>query len=350
MPSKAHVRPDSIRLESSSFCQLRCPSCPTTVKAIDEAIGRGFLKLSDFRALIDANPALNTIELSNYGEMFLNPDLLPMMRYAFEKGVSLTARNGVNLNYAREEVLEGLVRYRFRHMSCSIDGASQETYEKYRVRGDFAAVLDNIRKVNAYKEKYDARHPLLTWQFVVFGHNEHEIPLAKQMAEELNMKLHLKLTWDPEFSPIRDPERVRSQMPDHAASREEVRERTGRDYMQRLCHQLWFQPQVNWDGKMLGCCRNFWGDFGGNVYRDGLEATVNNEKMQYARAMLRGNAEPRDDIPCATCEIYLGMKDSSQWLTIGPRTHAERAAEKVRRRLQRMVSRLRRRMTSESSA
>src|SRR6185295_16335545 len=97
MASKAHVRLDSLRLESSSFCQLRCPSCPTTVKAIDEAIGRGFLKFADFRALIDANAALSTIELSNYGEMFLNPELLPMMRYAFEKGVDLTARNGVNL-------------------------------------------------------------------------------------------------------------------------------------------------------------------------------------------------------------------------------------------------------------
>ena len=333
------MRPDSIRLESSSFCQLRCPSCPTTVKAIDEAIGRGFLKFSDFRALIDANPALTTIELSNYGEMFLNPELLPMMRYAFEKNVSLTARNGVNLNDAKKDVLEGLVRYRFRQMSCSIDGASQETYEKYRVRGNFAAVIDNIRTVNAYKKKYDSRHPLLVWQFVVFGHNEHEIPLAKQMAEELNMKLHLKLTWDPEFSPIRDPERVRSQMPDHVASREEFRERTGRDYMQTICHQLWFQPQINWDGKMLGCCRNFWGDFGGNVFRDGLDATVNSEKMRYARAMLRGKAVARDDIPCATCEIYLGMKDSSRWLKVSPLIHAKRAAGTLRRTIRRMILR-----------
>jgi MoaA/NifB/PqqE/SkfB family radical SAM enzyme len=272
--------------------------------------------------------------------MFLNPELLPIMRYAFERGVALTAQNGVNLNHAKDEVLEGLVRYRFRRMSCSIDGASQETYEQYRVRGDFAAVIGNVRKINAFKAKYDSRHPLLTWQFVVFGHNEHEIPLAKTMAKELNMQLRLKLTWDPQFSPVRDPGRVRRQMPDHVASREEFRERTGRDYMQKICHQLWFQPQVNWDGKMLGCCRNFWGDFGGNVFRDGLEATVNNERMRYAREMLRGKAEPRDDIPCTTCEIYLGMKESSQWLTIARMTRAERAAAKVRRKIGRMVRRI----------
>jgi MoaA/NifB/PqqE/SkfB family radical SAM enzyme len=336
MPSKVHVRPDSIRLESSSFCQLRCPSCPTTAKAIDEAIGRGFLAFADFRALVDANPSLSAIELSNYGEMFLNPELLQMMRYAFEKGVALTAQNGVNLNHAREDVLEGLVRYQFRQMNCSIDGASQDTYETYRIRGDFTAVIENIRKINAFKAKYNSRYPLLTWQFVVFGHNEHEIPIAQRMAKELKMKLHLKLTWDPEFSPIRDPERVRSHMPRHVASRAEFRERTGRDYMGKICEQLWFQPQVNWDGKMLGCCRNFWGDFGANAFREGLEAAVNSERMQYAREMLRGNAEARDDIPCATCEIYLEREASSNWLRIDPITRAVRAAEKMRRRIRRI--------------
>src|SRR5438067_2016363 len=113
------VNPDSIRLEASSFCQLRCPSCPTTVQAIDAAIGKGFLKFSDFQALIDRNPQIQTIELSNYGEIFLNPELLQMMQYARECKVALTARNGVNLNHAREEVLEGLVKYQFRKLTCS---------------------------------------------------------------------------------------------------------------------------------------------------------------------------------------------------------------------------------------
>ena len=39
-----------------------------------------------------------------------------------------------------------------------------------------------------------------------------------------------------------------------------------------------------------------------------LAASVNSEKMTYARQMLRDAAAPRADIPCATCEIYLGMQ------------------------------------------
>ena len=70
--------------------------------------------------------------------------------------------------------------------------------------------------------------------------------------------------------------------------------------MAGLCHGLWDLPQVNWDGKMLGCCVNYWGDFGGNVFRDGLLATINGDKMRYARDMLLGHRSARDDIPCAT--------------------------------------------------
>jgi hypothetical protein len=54
--------------------------------------------------------------------------------------------NGVNLNHARDEVLEGLVKIRVRAVNCSIDGASWETYGVYRVAGDFDLVIGNIQR------------------------------------------------------------------------------------------------------------------------------------------------------------------------------------------------------------
>ncbi len=65
---------------------------------------------------------------------------------------------------------------------------------------------------------------------------------------------------------------------------------------------------------MLGCCRNFWGDFGANAFKEGLLPAVNSEKMQYARGMLTGSKPEREDIPCTTCEIYLDMKAKQHWL------------------------------------
>ena len=99
---------------------------------------------------------------------------------------------------------------------------------------------------------------------------------------------------------------------------EEYEEINGRKYVSEICLQLWDDPQINWDGKNLGCCRNFWGDFGGNAFADGLSACLNHEKMGYARDMLLGLKPPRDDIPCSTCELYQGMQAHSDWIAIKP--------------------------------
>ena len=90
------VRPTKIRLEVSTYCQLRCPTCPTTTGETHRGIGAGFLKFENFRKLLDDSPWLEEIELSNYGEIFLNPELAKMIKHAFKRGVRLTARNGVN--------------------------------------------------------------------------------------------------------------------------------------------------------------------------------------------------------------------------------------------------------------
>jgi MoaA/NifB/PqqE/SkfB family radical SAM enzyme len=203
------IKPRAIRLEASSFCQLRCPSCPTTSRAIHPAVGSGFLQLDDFRTLLDRNPSLALIELSNYGEIFLNPQLPQILELAHRRNVAVTAANGVNPNHVRDDVLEAIVKFQLRTMTCSIDGASQETYERYRVRGDFDRVIGNIRKINALKERYRSEFPRLRWQFIVFGHNEHELALARRMAQELGMEFGVKLSWDDGFSPVTDKEAVR---------------------------------------------------------------------------------------------------------------------------------------------
>jgi hypothetical protein len=130
--------------------------------------------------------------------------------------------------------------------------------------------------------------------------------LAKQMAQENNMQFQAKLSWDNDFSPVQDLEIVREEV--GASSRKEYFEVHHKDYMQKICHQMWDIPQINWERKNLGCCRNFWGDFGGNAFSDGLEACLNHEKNELCQNMLLGLREARDDIPCTTCNIYLSIK------------------------------------------
>src|SRR5262249_43489937 len=143
-------------------------------------------------------------------EIFLNPALLSILELAHQRGVKLTAHTGVNLNKVRPEVLEGLVKYQFRHLTCSIDGASGETYSIYRVRGKFANVIENIRKINELKQQYSSPFPELVWKFIIFGHNEHELPVARELARELDMRFQTAMNHSRTYSPVRDQEAVRA--------------------------------------------------------------------------------------------------------------------------------------------
>lgn len=305
-----------IRLETSSYCQLRCPSCPTTVGAIDAVVGKGFLSFENFKKIVDDNPDIKLIELSNYGEIFLNPELSEMMKYAFEKKVALTARNGVNLNNVKEEVLENLVKYQFLALNLSVDGASQETYSQYRIRGNFDRVMDNVKKIIAFKRKYRSELPKLSWQYIVFGHNEHEIPKAREMADSMGIELKLKLSWDDEISPLKDPEFVKKEVGVGAATRAEYEAKKGSPYKMSICRQLWDQPMINWNGDVLGCCQNFWGTFGSNAFEEGLDKALLSGKLEYARQMLQGNAPAEDSVPCTTCDIYRSMKATGSYLKV----------------------------------
>jgi len=303
-----------IKLEACSACQLRCPSCPTTTGETRDVVGRSTLRAADFIRLIDDNPWVGRVEISNYGEVFLNPELSAILGHAYARDVEIQILNGANLNHVKEAVLEDLVRYRVAGITCSIDGASPETYAQYRVRGNFERVIANIRRINAHKQSYRSARPRLTWQFVAFGHNQHEIATARDLAKELGMAFVVKLSWDSDFSPVTDTAAIKAATGSGAASREEHLAQTGQDYMQGICADLWQSPQINWDGKVLGCCRNFWQEFGGNAFRDGLMPSLDGEKLNYARAMLAGKAEARDDVPCTACAIYRSRQAHQDWL------------------------------------
>jgi MoaA/NifB/PqqE/SkfB family radical SAM enzyme len=310
------ITPQKIRLEAATVCQLQCPSCSTTQGIIKKNLGGGFLKFKDFQRLVDENPWVSHIELSNNGEIFLNSELIKIIEYAHKKNISLTASNGVNLNTVSENVLESLVKYKFKHMTCSIDGASEETYKIYRRRGNFDTVIENIKKINHYKSLYQSKFPLLTWQFIAFGHNEHEISKARDMAKDLNMKFFLKFSYDELFSPVKNEQLVRKETESEVATSSEYIQKHGRNQLQtHICSQLWNQPQINWDGRVLGCCVNNWGDFG-NAFDSSLIKELNNEKIHHARQMLLGKEEAREDIPCTSCSYYKIMQKHNSWLTI----------------------------------
>lgn len=298
---------NNISIDASTKCQLKCPECSTSKGIIKNGIvGSGVLSFDNFKGIVDDNSNIKEIELSNWGEIFLNPDLVKIMKYSHEKNIKLTAGNGVNFNFVDSNTLEALVIYKFGYLNLSIDGASQETYAQYRIGGNFNEVISNIRELNKFKEKYNSVYPKLSWQFILFGHNEHEISTVKELCKELNMVFNPKLNHS-DFSPIKNSEYVKAQSGLCVSSREEYKEKFNKSY-KRPCCQLWYSPQINWDGKLLGCCVNKWVALG-NVFDDGLINCLQNKQFDELKRVLKGELELSEKMPCFFCPTFQQIRE-----------------------------------------
>lgn len=295
------------------MCQLKCPLCETPKRKKNPGVlGWGCISFEKFKEFIDLNPLIQEVELSWYGEIFLNPDMGKIIKYAFEKGVLLKAMGGVNFNNVSEEVLHDCVRYKFKSMIIAIDGITQKTYAEYRRGARLKNVIHNIMTINKYKKQYNSSSPVLYWQFIIFGHNEKEIPFAMGLARKLGMFFFTKLSGDENFSPIKNKKFVADIIGEDCLTRQDYADRHGKHYMNKVCWQLWEEPVINWNGDLFGCSKNTFVSFG-NVFESGLETVLNSEKYGHVKQMLMGKKPARDDIVCTQCPVFRNRKGSLQW-------------------------------------
>ena len=255
-----------IAVDAASVCQLHCPSCPSAgTVAKGGLVGWGWLKAEQFKKFLDSNrAAIRAIELSCKGEIFLNPQLGKILQYAHAQKVRTTMSNGVNFNHVREHVLEDLVKYKSSSSQFQSTAPQTRQSQKYRVGGDLERVIGNIKKLNEYKKAHKSKYPRLRWQFIVFGHNLHELRAAQDMAKSLGMDFYAK--------PNSTTNSTTSYSPIDESSAALVKKETGADIDARTrpwCFQLWLKPQVTWDGQLLGCCINTWSN-AGNAFHEGL--------------------------------------------------------------------------------
>jgi len=85
--------------------------------------------------------------------------------------------------------IEDLILSGLRMIMVSLDGATEETYSRYRIGGKFDLVLENIRRLVKRKRELGLEFPLIEWRFLRFRHNQHEEDVARKMAISLGVDL-----------------------------------------------------------------------------------------------------------------------------------------------------------------
>ncbi len=242
--------PLSISIEPTTACNLRCPECPSGLRAFTRPTG--MLQEKMFKKLVDElQETLCYLLFYFQGEPYLNRNFLDWVGYAAQKGIyTATSTNAHYLDdeTARRTVLSGLDR-----LIISIDGTTQETYESYRIGGRLDKVLEGTRNVVAWKKKLKSRTPHIIFQFLVVKPNEHQVDAVKQLARELGVDaVGLKT------AQIYDYEKGSPLIPDQQKYARYKKLADGtyaiKNKLLNHCWKMWHSCVITWDGKVVPCC------------------------------------------------------------------------------------------------
>lgn len=331
-------KPYVIFVDPINLCNLKCPLCPTGTGSLQRAQGQ--MKLDEFKHVIDhVSPWAYEVVLYNWGEPLMNHQIFEMVEYAHSKNLGTSMSS--NLTVVRPGAIDSLVESGLENLTVSIDGASQETYGKYRVGGDFGKVMTNLRALLERREQLGRHNPIVEWQFIVMRHNEHEIEQARAMANDVGVDLV-------SFIPVALPFEVKG--PEAAAMEEEwfsthpeyrYKEAatgwsvtkgpwrrwfswlpqyrgldktagSGRDMEDTRvpCFYLYRSITVNPGGGVAPCCIIYdeKADVGTLNEEQGLDAFWNSERYRSSRAEFSSTETPTESTICTRCEIFAKPK------------------------------------------
>lgn len=249
---KVRARPLQITIDSSNICQLSCPVCPTGMRKHDRPFGKAREELLT-NLLNEIGEYLFTINFFNWGEPFINSEVTFSWIEASRK-MGIRSRVSSNLSLILSDAqIHRICTCGMHTLIVSLDGASEETYLKYRRNGNYERVIHNLTRIVEERRHLGGNGPRLIWQFLVFSHNEHEIPLARRMAKEIGVD---EIRFSPPqvdestgLLPASDPKYHTELSKVHEKASFESRFPENRD----SCVWHYMLAVINWDGTLSPC-------------------------------------------------------------------------------------------------
>lgn len=189
--------PQRLYVECTAACNLSCfQACCAPETGISRTRQAGMLDFDVFRKVIDeAGPSLARVDFFNYGEAFLHKRAVEMCEYIKSRHPHIylyTSTNGLAFS---EDAVRRLIRSGIDEVTFSIDGATPESYVRYRQRGDFAKVMRHLRIAVDEKQRAGLELPVINWRYILFAWNDSdaEMTQARRLAGDLGVD---RLCWE----------------------------------------------------------------------------------------------------------------------------------------------------------
>src|SRR5262245_8943697 len=226
---RARRLPDIVQIESTNLCNAKCVFCPRD----DMHRRQGVMSMDLYRKVVDECAALGIthVRVHNYGEPFLDKQLVEKVRYAKERGIAEVGMIS-NGSLITEDIARGMIQAGLDAINISVDAGGKETFERTRVHLKYDAVMENIRTLHRLRGEHGARRPRLILSFVRQGNSADEEAFIQEWSRIAD-KIHV--------TDLHNWAGTLNRQSDVAFP----------------CYRLWLMFTVLWDGRVSLCCADF---------------------------------------------------------------------------------------------
>ncbi|MEX0776593.1 MAG: radical SAM protein [Phycisphaeraceae bacterium] len=329
-------RPYRMKIESTNICNTKCQLCPTGLGYAGRAKGK--MSLEQYRQLIEQlKGTLYSLDLSMWGDPLIVPEIFDMIRYAHDRRIWTYISSNLHalkLDPEKRQA-ERLVESGLDVLTCSLHGASQETFAIYQPGKSLADAVAKVRHIVETRNRMGSATPKVQLNFVVTRYNEHEVEAFQQLADDLGCKAVISwaalnvrflnrdqhtgqpLNLAPDVLAKKARTHIERWLPESQQHKLAVYDAIQKgeyqpgDFNGRKlydCSWPWLASVINWDGTVVTCCGSWDQEEDmGSVLDQRFGRVWNGKKYRMARRSFKkrvNEAEAKDN-PCATCPGYM---------------------------------------------
>ena len=253
-------------VETTAKCNLYCPMCPREIyKQPKEDMTDEIFE----RLVWETRGAAEHMMLIGLGEPFMDRKIFERIEYCERHGIAtLLSTNGTFLD---EKTAARLLDSPLAHITLSFDGATKETFERYRKGARFEKVRDNFVRFARMKHERRSKVQIVV-QMVRMPGNAHEADAFRSFWSSV---------------PGVDQVRVKEDETNLVQHESYIGSDQGKAKMRR-CHYLWRGAMyVKHDGRVYPCCQSYGLDGAavGDLRDQSLGEIFNSDEMRRLRRL-----------------------------------------------------------------
>ncbi len=311
-PGRVGYLPPCLFVEVTNRCNLTCPTCQLGTDQAYNGYSKADVSFEQFKKIIDQIPSLVYVTLQGVGEPLLNKDIMKMIKYCSEKGISTYINtNGTILTETKsKEIIEAGLS----NLSISVNSFDEEVFSKTRSGASIKKIAENVKKFIEIKRGLNVNKPIVSFRSILMKETEPHMEDLILKSNELGIDvLYIQLF----ISAIADKELFDSSLSQNEidAFSEKIENLKKKVKLQIVtesfgkssnnlgqCKLPWFSPNITAEGFVTPCCTisnpsilNM-----GNIFKTSFEQIWNSEQFTSFRAGFY-KKQPK---ACIGCQNY----------------------------------------------